>query len=125
MSQLPQTGAFTQYNSELLLQNDPFLHSASTQTTINQHRSGRRYLTYDGVLAIVLAAPDSGADDGVQIRFISTVSRAHTVTATGLLKTGSANVNVATFAAFPGAGFTIEAYQGKWYVTSQIGITFS
>src|SRR5215471_13390716 len=35
------------------------------------------------------------------------------------------SVNVATFAAFAGAGLTLVSFGGKWQVSAQAGITFS
>lgn len=82
-------------------------------------------ITKAGVLADTLAAPTAGTDDGLEITVTSNTANAHTITATGLLQTGSASVNVATFAAFAGAGLTLMAYQGKWNVIASVGITFS
>jgi hypothetical protein len=78
-----------------------------------------------GVAALTLAAPTAGTQDGTEIQIISNTAFAHTLTATGLLQTGTASVNVATFAAFAGAGLVLVAYQGKWNVTSSVAITFS
>lgn len=89
-------------------------------------RPTKSYLiTKAGVAAMTLAAPVAGTDDGVQISVRSTTAFAHTITATGLLQTGSASVNVATFAAFAGAGLTLRAYNAKWLVVSSNAITFS
>lgn len=82
-------------------------------------------ITKAGVAALTIAAPTAGVDDGNEVTLISTTAFAHTLTATGLLKTGTAAVNVATFAAFAGAGVTLTAYQGLWYVTESVAITFS
>jgi len=82
-------------------------------------------ITKGSILADTLAAPTAGTDDAVTIQVISSTAFAHTITATGLLQTGSANVNVATFAAFAGAGLTLRAYNGKWMVVASTGITFS
>lgn len=82
-------------------------------------------ITKAGVLADTLAAPTAGTDDGNIIVVTSSTANAHTVTATGLFQTGTASVNLATFAANVGAGFTIMAYNGKWQVLSSVGITFS
>lgn len=81
-------------------------------------------ITKAGVLAATLAAP-AVADNGKVIRITSNTANAHTLTATGLLQTGSASVNVATFAAQPGAGLTLMAVGGKWNVLAAVGITFS
>jgi hypothetical protein len=89
-------------------------------------RPGANYvITNAGITALTLAAPTAGADDGVSITIESATAFAHTLTATGLLSTGSASVNVATFAAFAGASVTLRAYNGKWVTTAQIAITFS
>jgi hypothetical protein len=83
-------------------------------------------ITKAGVLADTLAAPVTGTDDGKIITVTSATANAHTITATGLLQTGAgANANLATFAAQPGAGLTLMAYQAKWYVLASVGITFS
>ena len=77
------------------------------------------------MLADTLAAPTATTDDGIVITVTSNTANAHTIQATGLLQTGTASVNLATFAAQPGAGLTLMAYQGKWNVLSSVGITFS
>jgi hypothetical protein len=82
-------------------------------------------ITNAGITALTLAAPTAGADDGVTLTIQSATAFAHTLTATGLLQTGSASVNVATFAAFAGANVRLRAYNGKWMVESSVGITFS
>ena len=86
---------------------------------------GSYLVTKAGVLALTLAAPTAGSQDGMIIQISSTTANAHTLTATGLLQTGTASVNLATFAAQAGAGLTLMSYNGKWIVISSIGITFS
>lgn len=93
--------------------------------SIDPHTSANYMVNSSGVDAMVLAAPTAYDDDGKVLRFISTGAHAHTITATGLLKTGSASVNVATFAAQAGAMLALMAYQGLWYVLQEVGITFS
>ena len=78
-----------------------------------------------GVTAATLAAPTAGTDDGIEITVTSDSAQAHTITATGLLDTGTASVNVATFAAQKGAGLTMMAFNGRWKVLCSVGITFS
>ena len=92
---------------------------------IPSHVAATYAITKAGVLADTLAAPTVTTDDGLIIVITSDTANAHTLTATGLLDTGSANVNVATFAAFKGAGLTLMAYNGRWKVLAQVGITFS
>lgn len=87
--------------------------------------SGNYVITKAGVLADTLAAPTAGIQDGVIIVLNSSTANAHTLTATGLLQTGTASVNVATFAAQAGAGLVLQAFNGKWIVLSAVGITFS
>lgn len=119
-------GAFTALDVAQCLINDFFLHALSTDTTINQARSGRRLITYDGgVLAITLGAPASGTDDGRVIAVVSATAHAHTVTCTGHLLDGAGHSNTATFAAQPAAGFEVVAWQGNWLVVSSVGVTFS
>lgn len=92
---------------------------------VDPHTAANYEVATAGVDAMTLAAPTAGTDDGKVIRITSAGAHAHTLTATGLLQTGSASVNVATFAADAGAGLTLMAYNAKWQVLSQIGITFS
>lgn len=84
--------------------------------------AGSYVITKAGVAAMTLAAP---ATDGLNLFVTSSTANAHTITATGLLQTGSANVNVATFAAFAGATVQFISFSGKWNVRDQVGITFS
>ena len=84
--------------------------------------AGSYVITKAGVAAMTLAAP---ATDGLILFVTSNTAFAHTITATGLLQTGSASVNVATFAAFAGAGIQLISSGGKWNARDQIGITFS
>jgi hypothetical protein len=96
---------------------------------IPPHTAATYAITKAGVLADTLAAPTAGAsgtgDDGIMIRITSFTAFAHTITATGLLNTGSAFVNVATFNANAGATLELMAYQAKWQVMYANGISFS
>ena len=83
---------------------------------------GNYIITAGSAQALTLAAP---VTNGTTITITSNTAFAHTLTATGLLQTGSAAVNVATFAAFAGASLTLVAYNGKWQVRSQTGISFT
>lgn len=101
------------------------LTALTTNGAINPNTPATYVITKAGVLADTLAAPTATTDDGKIITITSATANAHTLTATGLLQTGSASVNLATFAAQPGAGLTLMAYQGKWNVLGSVGITFS
>ncbi len=91
-----------------------------------QPRTSATYaLNKAGVAAMTLAAPTATTDDGVTIVIYSDSANAHTLTATALLDTGSANAAIATFANSKGSGLTLQAFNGRWKVLSQIGITFT
>lgn len=97
---------------------------------VNPSQSATYVVTKAGVAALTLAAPivttaTVAGDDGKEITITSNTANAHTLTATGLFQCGTASVNLATFAAQPGAGLTLVAYQGKWNVIASVGITFS
>lgn len=88
--------------------------------------ASRSFVVTDASAAsLTLAAPVSGAQDGLVIAVTSATAAAHTITATGLLNTGSSAVNEATFAAFAGANLILQAYGGHWMVVSSVGVTFS
>lgn len=76
------------------------------------------------VAAMTLAAP-SKAQDGIRLTITSNSAFAHTVTATGLLNTGTATVNLATFAAFAGATLSLVAVGGKWNVTGAVAVVLT
>ena len=92
---------------------------------LNPHSSANYVLTKAGVAAMTLGAPTAGVDDGVVIFIMSSTAQAHTVTATGLFVDGAGHVKLATFAANIGASFSIQAYQGKWYVLGTQNVTMS
>lgn len=88
-------------------------------------------LTKAGVIALTLAAPTAGVDDGMVI-VIKADNGAHadTLTATGLIQTGggASPYTTATFGvttAFNGASLTLQAYGGFWFVIAQSNVAFS
>jgi hypothetical protein len=87
--------------------------------------AGSYVITAASAVALTLAAPVAGTQDGLTISISSATAFAHTITATGLLQTGTAAVNVVTFAAFAGASVTLRAYNGKWQVTAGVAVTYS
>jgi hypothetical protein len=97
----------------------------SASGAIDPHTANRYVITKAGVAALTLAAPTAGADDGMQIDFISTTANQHTITATGLFVDGAGHVNVATFPANAGGQILLEAYQGKWYVLNAQAVVMS
>ncbi len=97
----------------------------SADGAVNSHVAQTYVVTKAGVALLTLAAPTATVDDGKIIVITSGTANAHTLTATNLLNTGAAENDVATFAAFAGAGLTLMAYQATWNVISSVGITFS
>jgi len=81
-------------------------------------------ITNAGVTLLTLAAP-LASDNGVRITITSGTAFSHTLTATGLLQTGTAAVNVATFAAFAGATLSLQAFGGKWLVVASVAVAFT
>jgi hypothetical protein len=107
---------------------DAALHGEFTNIpasgALDPRAEGRFNITKAGVAALTLAAPNLG-DDGLMKRITSLTANAHTITATGLYQTGAATVNLATFAAFAGAGIDLMAFAGKWVVIRVQGVTMS
>lgn len=99
--------------------------TAGTPDAINPHTPANYIINSTAADGCTLAAPTATIDDGIEILVESNSAYAHSVTATGLLETGSASVNKATFAAYAGCSLRLKAYQAKWYVLSQVGVTFS
>lgn len=116
---LPE-GAFTHETVLSTLFGPGILVSASG--AVAPDISHRYLITKAGVAALTLAAP---VRDNIRLEIRSTTANAHTLTATGLLQSGAAGTDVATFAAFGGAGLKLASYNGKWMVMSSVGITFS
>lgn len=98
---------------------------SAANNAIPQHVAGTYSINTAGVDAMTLAAPTTGVDDGLVIVLVSSTANAHTLTATGLLVTGSASVNVATFAAFAGASLTLMANKAKWAVLASNAVAFT
>lgn len=103
----------------------PGIQLLAASGAVSPNRAATYVVTKAGVAALTLAAPTATVDDGKIIVVTSATANAHTLTATGLLNTGTVSVNVATFAAHAGATVTLMAYQGLWNVLSSNGITFS
>lgn len=125
---LLRTGSYDAAAQAEIIKSDPW-QGAFTQTpgdlTVNPSLPAFYMLTKGSAAAVTLPAPVSGTDDYKCIGFISNSAFAHVITATGLLNTGSASVNISTFAAFAGANVILMAFQGKWLAVSSMGNTFS
>lgn len=97
--------------------NDPTLQPADY--TANPSAASFDLITKATAAAITLTAPVVGTDDFKIKAFLSTTAAAHVITATGLVKGGVTGVNTITFGAFPGAGITLMAFNGLWFVVGQ------
>lgn len=84
----------------------------STATAILE-KCGHVYIGSGGALAMTLAQPVAGADDGKILKISASTTYAHTVTCTSGLNGGADSV--LTFAA-AGQMATLHAYNGYWYV---------
>lgn len=83
------------------------------------------FITKATAAAITIANPTATTHDGVAITFVATTPAAHTVSnaaGAGFWSSGGALKDVATFGGAIGDGFTIIAYQGKWYIDPR-GVT--
>jgi len=106
----PNLGVFSAYGEISSIQ----LLSASG--AISPSQAATYVITKTGALAaLTLAAP---SQDGLNLVVTSNTAYAHTITATGLMQTGTATVNLATFAAYAGASIHFISYGGKWNVLS-------
>jgi hypothetical protein len=87
---------------------------------------GTVIITKGSAAALTLAAPTT-AQAGTRITITSSTAFAHVITATGLLENGTTGGphNTATFAAFPGATITLEAYNGLWFLVSSVLVTIA
>lgn len=83
-------------------------------------------IVIDKATAAVMTLAAPGKDmDGLTLVITSVTAAAHTLTATGLLSTGTATVNLATFAAFKGASLTLMAMQGLWNVLANTAVVLT
>jgi hypothetical protein len=83
------------------------------------------FFTKAGVAAMTIADPTATTHDGVTLTFVATTANANTVSnaaGSGFWSSGGAGKDIATFGGAIGDGFTIIAYQGKWYIDPR-GVT--
>ncbi len=97
---------------------------------VDPHTPARYVITKStAAAALTLVAPTAGSDDGVLLEFLSTTAEAHTITtpAAGDIQDGnsSGHDTVMTFNAHIGAMCILEAYQGTWYVRTEVGCSLS
>lgn len=89
-------------------------------------KPGTCFITKTGSAAVMtLADPTTGLHDGLELEIVSTTAFAHTVTNTSGFNNGGAASDVGTFAAAIGNGLGLVAYQGRWYVKRNVGVTLA
>jgi hypothetical protein len=125
---LSPSGTFTKVDADAVDLKQP-LYDTVTAVTANgavTPAPGLHVITKAGVCAITLAAPSTD-QNGMTVNIVSTTAYAHTVTATGLLRNGGASspYDLATFSAYIGAGISLIAHGGYWYIHAARNITFS
>lgn len=83
------------------------------------------FITAAGVSAMTIADPTATTHDGVTLTFIAATANAHTLSnaaGSGFFSSGGGTKDVATWGGAIGDGFSIIAYQGKWYIDPR-GVT--
>ena len=89
-------------------------------------RSHTALLSKGSAQAMTLTAPTATTHDGVTITVVSITAQTHTVTATTIgFNAGNTSTDVGTYGGAIGDGFTFVAYQGEWYVNSNINVTLA
>ena len=73
--------------------------------------------------ASTLADPTSNTDDGRILWIKNGEAQANTVTITNGLGGSGGSYDVLTFVNVVAANCTLRAYQGKWYLVGQYGVT--
>lgn len=77
-----------------------------------------------GSVGLTLAQPTAGTHDGMTITFVALDAETHTINP-GTIGFNAGNDSVATFGGAIGDGFTVVAYDGEWYTTENINVTFA
>ena len=100
--------------------------SGDGAVTIPGSQRATVFITKGSAAALTIADPASGTDDGKEILVISITAYAHTLSnaaGSGFFPTGGASKDVGTFGAAAGNLLRFVAYQGKWWVTQNTGVT--
>lgn len=82
------------------------------------------YITKGSAAALTLADPAT-SQDGLEVEIYSETAFAHVVTAGTSGFNGKGASGTATFGAAKGNGIRLIARGGKWWVTSNIGVTIA
>lgn len=79
-----------------------------------------------GALAMTLAAPIDGSDDGKMLTIVAITAQAHTVTNTSPgFNSGGAGSDVATFGGAIGDSMILVAYGGVWHAVNLLNVTLA
>lgn len=104
------------------IRNSIAAYSADGAIDVRNHTA---ILTKGSAAAMTLRAPVA-AEDGTEVEIISSTAYAHTITcATIGFNDAGASGDVCTFSAAKGNNLTVVAYNGKWYVTTNINGTLA
>ena len=116
------------------LQNQSVISADTTFTTSTLPLENvSYYITKSTAATIVLPNPISGTQDGLRLTFTGATAAAHTITYSGGFDGTDSTYDTATFNSNDAAGsghpvkgsITIEAYQGIWYLVSDVNVTIS
>lgn len=96
------------------------------QTTITANgaipsKQGVVRLAGSGALAVSIADPTSGTDDGKRVTIMATAAHAHVITVTGGI--GAGTNNTITLGGAVGDMTELEAIAGKWFIRPGINAT--
>ena len=108
-------------NPGVQLSNQTLLGSGA----VNPSQRANYLINATTTASLTLGAPRPGMDDGTIIQFSSSGTSPHTLTTPGLLQTGSAAINTATWPSSAGGSLALMAWNGKWQVVNSNQITFS
>jgi hypothetical protein len=81
--------------------------------------------TVAGVVAATLADPTTGTDDYKRLIIINAQAQANTVTSASSFGGGGTSYDVATFGAAIGGTLELMAFEGKWYVLGNYGVSLA
>lgn len=99
------------------------LHTALVANAAIASKQGIVPLGSSGALAMTLADPTTGTDDGKRLSVYASTAHAHVVTVTGGIAGGTNNT--LTLGGAIGDNFELEAIGGKWFLRSSLNATAS
>ncbi len=97
--------------------------AAKTSSAAIAEKQGAILLGSGGALAMTLADPTSGADDGKRLTIFASTAHAHVITIAGGI--GSGTNNTITLGGAIGDMVELEAIAGKWFLRPSINATAS